>query len=114
MAIKYCVDCGKPFNPGTFGSSEIRDSECNKKVRPSLIDDVNKYKAFKKNLKPPSAFPDDEQAMEYYQFQLNILLKMSNKSLDSLLSEREIAQVPSDAALLAETLSSYIEQVQGI
>ena len=114
MAIKYCIDCGNPFNPTSSGASDIRDSSCNKKLKSFFTDDVLKYKNFKKNLRLPKEFPNEDDAAEYYHQQLTLLLKMANRSLETLLSEKATAQFPSDESELATVIVGYIEEVQGI
>lgn len=114
MSGKFCIDCGKPFNPKVNGASDIRDASCNRKMKTSFTDDLVKYKNFQKNLREPNQFEDEDQAIEYYHHQLGILLKMANRSLETLLSEKATAQLPSDPAELAYIIVGYIEQVQGI
>ena len=110
---KFCVDCGKPFNTGTKGSSDVRDASCNKRQIEGFHTDVLKYKRIKQTLLKPDFFTDEDLAIDYYHQQLDILLKMANRSLETLLSEHTTANFPSDEAELATLIVGYIEQVQG-
>lgn len=112
--IKYCVDCGKPFDSDTYGESDVRDAKCNKKQIEGFSLGVIKYKKFKENLQKPEVFSDEDSAIEYYHLQLDMLLKMANRSLETLLSEHSTANFPSEEAELANVIVGYIEQVQGI
>jgi hypothetical protein len=113
---KYCIDCGNSFNPHSSGASDIRDANCNRRLKSTttLTDDIIKYKSFRTNLRQPKDFANEELAVEYYHTQLSRLLSMSNKSLETLLTEKAISQSPGDASELAFIITNYIEEVQGI
>lgn len=78
--------------------------------------DILKYKKFKEKLAVPADFKDKDEdlAIEYYHKQLEQLLKMSNRSLESLMIETTTSNFPSEPAGLAKVILGYIEEIQGI
>lgn len=75
--------------------------------------DVLKYKKFKNTLKKHNEFSNDDQAIEYYYSKLDELLKIANRSLETLLSEHSTSNFPSEESEIANIIVKNIDKIQG-
>ena len=73
-----------------------------------------KYNKFKQNLQKPDSFKNEDDAIDYYYKQLDLLLKICKKDLDSLMTEKQKALYPSEESEIACLILKYIEEIQGI
>lgn len=73
------------------------------------------YEIFKKSIRPMAYFKGNlEEASAYYQEQLSMLLYLSGRSLELLISEFMVAQHPTIPAILAQELLNIIDRCQDL